>query len=178
MIRDGVCDEKANVAKCLYDGGDCCKENKDENLCRDCKCILEVNKDDMVKKLLTLDIKPVGNPGALEAVIGLGGNTDQWTVEVQNVVSVEVCSVLCLNHKNADELNAWHYLLNERICRCGWVESKYCPEKMTLDHWTIISDQSNDTVILEHSSFVQLNKTVPCGMCYTFFFILNRKQNL
>ena len=38
MIRDGVCDEITNTERCLYDGGDCCKEDKSTELCNVCTC--------------------------------------------------------------------------------------------------------------------------------------------
>ncbi len=38
LINDGVCDEVANIADCLFDGGDCCLEDKDTKYCQDCEC--------------------------------------------------------------------------------------------------------------------------------------------
>ncbi len=175
MLRDGVCDEATNVARCLYDGGDCCKENKDEGLCRDCKCIMAIDQQKLEDQFRALDIKPVKNPEYLETIItAIHG----WKVEVKNVVSSHVCSVLCLDHKKADELNTWQYLTtdNERICKCGWIESKFCPEKMAMN----IPYQLDATTMDQNNAFVQLKKTVPCGMynmqdainwfdCFCFF---------
>ncbi len=33
MIGDGVCDEVTNNERCLFDGGDCCKEDKSMTTC-------------------------------------------------------------------------------------------------------------------------------------------------
>ncbi len=41
MIGDGVCDEATNTEECLFDGNDCCLENKNTDLCQDCFCRLE-----------------------------------------------------------------------------------------------------------------------------------------
>ncbi len=155
MIRDGVCDEVANIERCLYDGGDCCKENKDKDLCRDCQCILFIDQENVESQFNELDIKPVSNTQDLETAIARKGG---WTIYVENVLNVQVCTVLCLDHKKAEELNAWRYHANNQSCKCGWVESKSCPETMVLD--TEITDIS---LIANHQAFVQLKKTVPCG---------------
>ncbi len=159
MLRDGVCDEASNIAKCLYDGGDCCQENKDKDLCRDCKCMLDVNQEDLRGKFRELEIMPVEDPMSLDTVIV---ENEGWTVEVEDVVSVDVCSVVCLEHRKADELNAWHYLVNAKICKCGWIESVSCPEKLTADNWKQDYNK-NGTLMESHNAFVQLKKTVPCG---------------
>ncbi len=162
MLRDGVCDEATNIAKCLYDGGDCCRENKDKTLCSDCKCILTVNLWELIKDFDDKKVKPVENPENLKRVI------DKWTVEVANVDSNQVCAVLCLDHKMAAELNAWHYLANVRICRCGWAHSAACPEKLVVGNWEWKNDTNNDdknvsSPIDQYSAFVKLAKTVSCG---------------
>ncbi len=156
MLRDGVCDEVANVAKCLYDGGDCCKENKDKGLCRNCTCVLKIDHEDLVKKFKTLDIKPVEDVDKLQTAIDISSNG--WTVEVEDVLSVQVCTTLCLEHEEVDKLNAWHYNVSDSKCKCGWVESNACPEKMVINDWIA------DTQSLDHYfGYVQLYRTVPCG---------------
>ncbi len=148
MIRDSVCDEKSNIAKCLYDGGDCCLENKDRTLCRKCICFMDVDHDELKGQFLELEIKPVEDPDNVNV---------NWTIEVEEVDSAQVCAALCLEHDNADTLNSWHY--KEWICKCGWVESTSCPERMIVQNWTMDSlDQLG-----EWTAFVQLHKTVPCG---------------
>ncbi len=177
MLRDGVCDEVVNIARCHYDGGDCCKENKDRGLCRDCSCILVINQQDLGDQFKALEIKPVANPQDLEIAVGYKKNG--WEVYVENVVSVEVCGVLCLDHKNADELNAWHYQIDDQICKCGWVESKSCPDKMVMDLESGPTGMDVATATKQHSAFVQLRKTVPCGkpICIkSGFFLPSKKQ--
>ncbi len=152
MMRDGVCDDASNIAKCLFDGGDCCKENKDKTLCGACTCNLTVNQVELVGQFKDLQIKPL---------IQGGSNLDplQNMVEVQDVVSTKVCAKICLEHQKANELNAWHFKANLGICHCGWIHSAACPEKMMMENWRfdVTSGLPNDT------TFVQLAKTVSCG---------------
>ncbi len=168
MMRDGVCDEAANNARCLYDGGDCCKEFKDKTLCRDCECIKKVDEENLRRQFDDLQVKPVEDPGRLASAIGSNG----WIVEVEEVVSVKVCAEVCLEHEKAALLNAWHYLANARICRCGWVHSAHCPEKMAKASWT------QDKNLSHYNAYVQLEKTVSCGMGfdnkYVVCFTLNK----
>ncbi len=151
MMRDGVCDDTSNIAKCLYDGGDCCQENKDRALCRDCTCVLKVDQEEFKDDFKTLRIQPVEDQEYLKTAVG-----NSWTIEVDDVVSGEVCAVLCLEHEKKNELNAWSYQMNEKKCKCGWIESTSCPEKFVTNNWTLER-------ISEYSAFIQLEKTVSCG---------------
>ncbi len=42
LIRDGQCDEVTNNKLCLFDGGDCCHQQEQEDngisFCKDCSC--------------------------------------------------------------------------------------------------------------------------------------------
>ncbi len=157
-----MCDEASNTAKCLFDGGDCCQENKDKALCRDCICVLDVKQEDLIKQFREMEIKPVEQQASANTAMGFEGGA----VEVGEVVSAEVCSLVCLEHKKADELNAWLYNANGRICRCGWIESASCPRKVVLLNWSLEDniDLTNTSGIEHHEAFVQLKKTIPCGM--------------
>ncbi len=156
MLRDGVCDDTSNTAKCFFDGGDCCKENKDRGLCRNCACILSINQTEFEERLTASKVKPFGDPEKLNLSFG----NSWWQFEVEDVTTMEVCTVVCLDHKLADEINAWHYQIDKKICRCGWIESSSCPEKKVIDNWTWDSNVG----LMESQAFIQLNKTVPCGI--------------
>ncbi len=39
-INDGLCDDKANIKACQFDGDDCCLELKPKVLCSYCQCKL------------------------------------------------------------------------------------------------------------------------------------------
>ncbi len=164
MLRDGVCDETANTAECLFDGGDCCIGFKDVELCRDCTCRLGVDKSELEKQFQALEIKPLADT---EDNILTNPNFDAWRkIEVEMVVSPEVCATLCLDDRNTDNLNAWLY--QNQTCTCGWVESQFCSDTMVISNWT----WKNATSLQEHTAFVQLNKTVACGkstlFCHTY----------
>ncbi len=157
MMRDNVCDDPSNIDKCLYDGGDCCLENKDRTLCRECACILEIDHDELKEKFKVLQVNKVG---ASNDVNGYLQSTQ--TIQVEDVVSADVCAVLCLEHETSNDINIWQYKVNEEICKCGWIQSTTCPSDMIDPDWTF---GETDLQIDDQSiAFVQLAKTVPCCM--------------
>ncbi len=169
-----MCDEATNNAKCLFDGGDCCKENKDTALCRDCTCNLSIDQESLKKRFKELQIWPVDET---KRVAAKAVGSYEWTIEIRNVVSLQVCSVVCLEHENTLEFNTWHYNFNDQICKCGWVHSGSCPEKMVDTNWkpeNLFIDQTSSTI----SFFVQLKKTVPCGKMLDLFHIKKVNQLL
>ncbi len=130
-------------------------EFKVTRLCKTCACILEVDIDELQKRFTDLDIHPLENPASLETVI----REDKWAVMVENVVSGQVCAVLCLDHELAKNINSWHYEKSNQICRCAWVEANQCPENMVRPGLSPDQRQAK-----EHTNaFVQLKKTVSCG---------------
>ena len=38
---DGICDDQNNHGGCNFDGGDCCGDNVDTDLCTQCQCLEE-----------------------------------------------------------------------------------------------------------------------------------------
>ena len=38
LIGNGICNDETNNAGCLYDGGDCCGECVNTDLCSECVC--------------------------------------------------------------------------------------------------------------------------------------------
>jgi hypothetical protein len=38
-LGDGICDDKNNMANCIFDGGDCCNPTADKTYCADCYCL-------------------------------------------------------------------------------------------------------------------------------------------
>ncbi len=166
VIQDGVCDEASNIDQCFFDGGDCCKENKDKMLCVECACILDSYDEQLEKALKIQQVKPVEDPEKLATEI------KSWSVEVGEVFSVQVCAVLCLEHELANEFNTWQYLVDEEICKCGWVHSASCPETMVIEDWTFDNAMtlSAGQTMPDVQSFVLLSKTVSCGRNYDRFF--------
>ncbi len=158
MMRDSVCDEGTNIELCLFDGGDCCLEGKDTTLCQNCSCILSVDESQLEQDFDQLNIQPLVDPMKFFDVIG------NWSVKVEDVVTGPVCSVLCLEPKKKDQINAWHYDKRERFCSCGWVESTRCPEDLVIMAEEKDLDMSALSMTRQFDAFLQLGKTVPCGM--------------
>ncbi len=104
----------------------------------------------------TLDIKPFEKTIDIQTAIG------NWTVKVNDVVSRQVCTVLCLDHEKKSEINAWYYYEVDQVCHCGWMDSVNCPEDMVESNWSL-----DDGTNMINNAFVQLHKTVPCGMLFT-----------
>ena len=38
LIGDGFCDDEANTGGCSYDGGDCCGDCANTDICAECTC--------------------------------------------------------------------------------------------------------------------------------------------
>ncbi len=152
MLRDAVCDEATNNAICQYDGGDCCLEIKDTTLCKNCSCIMSVDPRKLLQEFMDLEIKPIEKAEKINATI------ESWTVTIDDVISIEVCAVVCLGHDKRDSLNAWHYKENEHVCNCGWIDSVPCPEHLVSLNWapTTLTD-------LTIGTYIQMKKLVPCG---------------
>ncbi len=157
MLRDGVCDEATNHDVCLFDGGDCCLEFKDTTLCKECSCILSVDFDKLHAQFHNMSIK---------ALLDLGPQMDyifntNTALRVSDVVSKHVCAVLCLDHENSGEFNAWQYNNALGSCNCGWLGSHQCLEKTVDNSDSWLNDGSLKNMPHDHM-YVQLKKTVPC----------------
>ncbi len=160
MIRDTVCDEATNIEKCLYDGGDCCLELKDTTLCKNCSCRLKVELDELQLQFDELNVKPIKNPDWLiNKAIG------DWIVEVESVVSGQVCAVLCLDHDKGEAINSWIFdsKTGNGTCRCGWTNSIHCPENLVETEIGEPHIHVTETLLQPGNLFFQLQKTVPCG---------------
>ncbi len=113
MINDGVCDEAANNPMCLYDGGDCCLESK--------------NKDALLEDFERLDVRQFDRIGDYELVLTKRVKT------VEDVVTLDVCSSLCLDLGEDQPVNAWKYNNETRVCECSMVSSDhFCSQSVTL----------------------------------------------
>ncbi len=87
---------------------------------------------------------------------------ESWTINVDKVLSSQVCAVLCLDHDKANQINAWQYQEPGQLCNCGWIESMECPEQMVASNLTL-NNRSLTNAALGSNVFVQLEKTVSCG---------------
>ncbi len=154
MIRDGVCDEITNIERCLYDGGDCCLAEKDTALCKVCTCDLVVEKDELQERILEVNLAKLENVDDFERL------TKVSSMVVEDVVSLEVCSMVCLDRDLDNVANAWKYDKVGRTCECSWITSdSLCLTEVSLSH-------SHQFEILEHveqdAAFIQKEKIVSC----------------
>ncbi len=161
MLRDSVCDEATNNARCLFDGGNCCLEFKDETLCKDCSCILPVEPLKIKSLFDQRQVKPlINNAKDYFDNVAIG----KWTVKVEDVVSSPVCATLCLDHTpKADYLNAWLYDQQSLVCKCAWLEAASCPETYSHLDWTLPNGTNWRSELKLNTAFVQLKKVIPCS---------------
>ncbi len=160
MLRDSVCDEATNNARCFFDGGDCCLEFKDETLCKNCSCILAVDPGELLHQLDQLQVKPLIN---YPSEYLDDANNGEWSILVDDVVSSPVCALLCLAHtEKAEQMNAWLYDRDSLTCRCTWLESRFCPDNFAqLDgSWTNSTNWRSE--LNKKTAFLQLRKVIPC----------------
>ncbi len=149
MINDGVCDELTNIENCLYDGGDCCLENKNEALCRVCTCQLVVQRDYILREFDAWNVSELSTPSFLL----LNKVTE---ADISEVASLDVCSTVCLG--KGDTVNAWSYDLSSRMCQCVWISSdSICSNNVALLKSSFSFGQNRD------GAFISIAKTIPCG---------------
>jgi hypothetical protein len=48
-MGDGFCHDELNNPDCKYDGGDCCLDEVNTNVCETCKCMDPKKKDNIIK---------------------------------------------------------------------------------------------------------------------------------
>ncbi len=157
MLRDSVCDEETNTAVCLFDGGDCCLELKVKDFCKNCSCNLVVKSAKLLELFVNTDFKPLKNPERITEE----AKVVRWIIEVDDVVSGAVCAMLCLEHdEKRSYINAWHYDKIQQVCHCGWIDSSPCPEHLIIPDWQLTGVAD----LACHNSYLQMKKTVPCGM--------------
>ncbi len=171
MIRDGVCDELTNTAKCLYDGGDCCLDfhKKDTTLCRECTCQLTVDILEMQSLFSATGVKRFQDPDDFPKLILAS------THVAEDVGSIEVCSSLCLGEIVAEKpVNGWGYNSGSRICTCAWLKSiDYCSSENKLE---LLSDASalNNDIHFNDIAFMQTSKILECGEYGTSIYLASQ----
>ncbi len=118
MLRDGVCDEVTNIKACLFDGGDCCLEQKNEELCHNCMCKMNVDLSFIESKIKEENVKMFANHGHFRELIQLRAKL------VKDVENIDTCSMLCLHNNNLDgKINSWLFNLTSQVCKCTWINT-------------------------------------------------------
>ena len=108
-----MCDELTNKLRCGYDGGDCCKQNKDSTLCRDCTC--------------HIDFDPQVQAGVLEQngarIYSVRKKTNFMAQKVvRDLANEETCHALCLDMLPDIDSWVWESSLNN-TCTCTKYDS-------------------------------------------------------
>ncbi len=157
MINDGVCDEVTNIERCLYDGGDCCLQDKATHLCNVCTCKIDFDEKELLSDFDKHRVKVFVDSVDFSAV------TVNLIKTVHDVVDVNVCSMICLDKKHTSLSNAWILLKDKEQCQCTLVETLICYDTDNSD--IRIKPFLGELGYLNKDSvaFIQLDKTVPCG---------------
>ncbi len=157
MINDGVCDEVTNIERCLYDGGDCCLEKKANHLCNVCTCKMDIDEEELHSDLEHHRVELFEDSDDFSAV------TVSIIKTIQDVIDLNVCSMICLDKEHTSLSNAWIFIKDIDQCQCTLVETTICYDtdgsgirvKPFLGQ---LRSLDKDTL-----AFIQLDKTLPCG---------------
>ncbi len=164
LISDGVCDEETNTEACRYDGGDCCLENKNTELCQTCTCIVVYNSQEVTQLLKANKVK---------LYIGQKLNKFSGLKTVRDVDSEDGCGNLCLDFSLENErMDSWKYEMEaNRTCTCLTFQDCYdeCDENeiQSLHNNKILPANGKKVV------FVMMTRILPCGKCQLAMSFLN-----
>ncbi len=117
LIGDGTCDEVTNNARCLFDGGDCCLQDKVTSLCQNCTCIVDINKVDLNRKLKSQMVK------ALTSGLDIGTKFEARKT-IADVLSRDVCLTLCFQEQE-EAVDSIIYKPDNDTCTCAFFSGCY-----------------------------------------------------
>ncbi len=165
MLKDGVCDELTNIKRCLFDGGDCCKSDKNEALCKVCTCKMDIDHDFLNESYFSLDVNVFQNMTEYSYLVTAIGKS------VDAVENLETCTQLCLDKTLENKVNSWVYNFDTRKCDCTWVDidATYCIKEVAM---LPIFDYSQDLWYSPSVAMVQAKKSLPCGKTNSLVFYL------
>ncbi len=165
----GVCDELTNHARCIFDGGDCCKNVHEKNTdhCNVCTCRKTVNVETLKETYETGEIK------RFKHVEHYSNLSVENFKHFQEVESVDVCSLLCLEFDDEALVNSWMFFKKSRSCRCQWVKSPVFIDGSKFEKETYAKQSVWDP---DETAFVQTSKLVPpgksCKSCCNFLALV------
>ncbi len=153
MIDDGVCDELTNVERCLFDGGDCCRQNKTSTLCKVCTCKIKFDDSELTQDLKKHNTNLVKNP-----VPYISSSVISEEKLIEDVQSKDTCSVLCLEKELENRVNSWVFHISNKTCICLWIENTFCESEDSL-----VPVNSQQSLQWQVFLYVQLDKLIACG---------------
>ena len=84
--------------------------------------------------------------------------------KIQDVASLKVCHMICLDSELEDWINAWEYSKTELHCTCFWIEAPVCKIDFDLTPVKSVSEIEFEAPSwLNVSSLIYMDKVVPCG---------------
>ena len=155
MMRDGVCDEATNIEACVFDGGDCCLEKKNEDLCHNCVCKMSLDLGFIESKFDEQEVRMFRDDGQFRKFIQMRAKM------VTDVENVDTCSMLCLNDGDIKgKINSWFFNFTSQACKCTWINTN-----IFLTHSDIIgAPVKYKNVSSEAITFIQMSKQFTTGM--------------
>ena len=153
MIGDGVCDEVTNTERCLYDGGDCCLEDKQTHLCRKCTCLMDIEESKVMKEMDELGAELYDPDQIID--------TNKLLVVVKHVDEVAsklTCFAFCLDaiKKGIMEIDSLMYFHKPGASKCSCTSFQDCFNPSTfLSLEMLIKNEVTDIVGLT-------GKLLPC----------------
>ncbi len=151
MIKDSVCDEVTNIEACLFDGGDCCLEKKNEDLCHNCMCKMSLDLSYIKSRFVEQDVRRFRDDGQFRKLIQLRAKM------VKDVENVNTCSMLCLDDGDLEgKINSWLFNLTSRACKCTWINTIMF---LTHDIGALLKDKNAGDAII----FIQMSKQITTG---------------
>ncbi len=156
MLKDGVCDEVTNIERCLYDGGDCCSDKKDTNLCSTCSCKIDFDQNALHELYKDLKVQAFENIADFDELF-----TDIQK-SVDDVETMDTCSYICMDESLLDLVNSWSYNFDTEQCQCTWVDidASLCSKNVITE---AISDYEPEVWYSFKVGMLRLHDTIPCG---------------
>ncbi len=176
MINDGICDELTNSKRCLFDGGDCCRQEKSTPLCEVCTCKLDTNATQLRMDFESQDVIlfPNGFDYPSQELASVA--------KIEDVESIEVCSRICMDSATKSLMDGWRILKGPKTaawrpdvnawlfqangtCHCLTMLTPFCQS----DNTSLVDPGQENLNELGGPTlmFVQRSKTIPC--CKVFY---------
>ncbi len=98
------------------------------------------------------------------------------TYEVEDVVSLPVCTEICLHQELYLQVNSWTYDPDTRLCSCNWLRTIFCFDYEAFN----VTEIKEPSIVFSNSTnqmmFLQVAKILPCGIAKKTF--LNDKFHM
>ena len=139
----------------MYDGGDCCREDKDTTLCQVCTCIVPVQKYELIKLL---------KANRVAVYTGPKKNEFFELKTVDDVASKAGCQKLCLDFSLENEqMDSWIYEA-DRNNTCTCLTFKACYDECNQNEIMSLHNYNNLILLNSVDYFALMTRILPCGI--------------